>query len=422
MVVRMKTLTTVQRLLTQAKLKLRSWVPYLTHIFAMMRTVVTEEVPTMAVDQANRLYVNEAFVEGLKPLEMAYCLLHEVMHIVLSHCKRFIAYFPQWSEHERYVWNICADLVIQQMLAAHYGLSEPKGIVRIDGCIPGTQTPYLSVPGLRRGLTVEQYVGLLLPIVPVAPPQSSGGPLDPADAGSNSDGVKREYEKETSAAEVAMADHCLREAEKKIKALESSRPGSVPAGLVQSLEARLHPQPDPFDELRHAVARSVASPIGTEEYTYRRINRRQDSDATRRRGVVRMAPECSIIVDTSGSMEGAESKALATIAQGLRKVQRPRVIAYDACLQSAKRISSLSEFTFQGYGGTDMTAAIEQEDREHRPDAIVLVTDGETDWPATRTRARLIVALVKGKPHYSQPPAWARVIDLTQKGGTEYAC
>ena len=183
---------------------------------------------------------------------------------------------------------------------------------------------------------------------------------------------------------------------------------------MRALKCRLHPQPDPFDQLRTAVSRSVASPIGIEEYTYRRLNRRQQQDAARRRGYVRLAPECSIIIDTSGSMEGAESRALTVIAQGLRKVQRPRVVAFDTHVQSAKRISDLSQFQFQGYGGTDMTTAIEDEDREHRPDAIVLVTDGETDWPAKPTRARLIVALVR-RPTYSTPPTWAKVIDLTKE-------
>lgn len=415
----MKTLTTVQRLLTQAKLKLRSWVPYLTHIFAMMRTVVTEEVPTMAVDQANRLYCNEQFMSGLKPLELAYCLLHEVMHVVLSHCRRFKAAVPQWSERERWVWNIAADLVIQQMLEHYHGLHEPKGIIRIDGMVPGTQVRFLDIPGLVRGMTVEAYYSLLLDYAPAQPQEQPGNILDPANAGSNSDGVKRDYEKPMSAAEHAMADHCLREAEKKIEKVESMAPGSVPGELRRALTARLHPQPDPFDQLRSAVSRSVASPIGQEEYTYRRLNRRQDADAVRRRGVVRLAPECSIIIDTSGSMSGDESRALTAIAQGLRKVQRPRVIAFDSHVQSAQRISHLSEFQFKGYGGTDMTAAIEQEDREHRPDAIVLVTDGETDWPSRPTRARLIIALVR-RSSYSTPPSWAKVIDLT-KEATTYA-
>ena len=62
-----------------------------------------------------------------------------------------------------------------------------------------------------------------------------------------------------------------------------------------------------------------------------------------------------------------------------------------------------------------MSLALTEEDRSHAPDVIVLVTDGETDWPATRTRAKVIVALVK-KPRYGSPiPSWMKVIDLTRE-------
>lgn len=413
----MKTLTTVQRLLTKAKLRMRSWVPYLTHIFSMMRTIETDTVETMAVDASNRLYCNPQFMERLLPMEVAYCLMHEVMHIVLSHCKRFVRAFPQWGERERYAWNLGGDLVIQQMLARHFQIHEPKGIIRLDGKIPNTDVRFLDIPGLTAGMTNEQYASLLLPYLPEQPQEDSGNPLDPAKAGSNSDGVAKDYEQPSSAIEQAMVEHCLKEAEDKIERIESSTPGTVPGQLRKSLKVRLHPQPDPFDELRSVVSRSVASPLGVEEYTYRRLNRRQQEDQPRRRGYVRLAPECSIIIDTSGSMQGCESKALTTIAQGIKRVQRPRVVAFDTMCQSAQRISSLSQWEFKGYGGTDMTKAIEDEDTQQRPDCIVLVTDGETNWPAKPTRARLVVALVK-RSTYSTPPSWAKVIDLTKEAPT----
>lgn len=414
----MKTLTTVQRLLTKAKLRLRTWVPYLTHIFSMMRTVETKDVPTMAVDQYNRLYCNPEFMESLSLGELAYCLLHEVMHVVLSHCRRFKAAVPQATERERYAWNVAGDLVIQQMLARLYGEHEPSGIIRIDGCIPNTSVDFLSIPGLSRGMMVEQYFGLLLPHIPPQPQGDGGNPLDPMNAGSNSDGTPREYEKQPTVADCAMVDHALREAEKKIEKAEATSPGSVPGQLRQALKARLHKQPDPFNELRTVITRTVANPAGQEEFTYAVYNRRQQADGVRRRGVRRWSPECTIIIDTSGSMRGYESRALTTIAQGLRRVQRPRVVAFDSQIQEAKRISSLSEFTFCGYGGTDMTAAITDEDRRrpNPPDCIVLVTDGETSWPTQPTRAKLVIALVKGGVTYSQPPSWAKVIDLTKEG------
>ena len=411
----MTTLSTVSKLLSRAKLMLYVWTPYFSHLFATMRTVETTEVPTMAVDQANRLYCNEAFMKTLSKVELAYCLLHEVMHIVLGHCKRLRTMVDVITERERYCWNLAADLVVQQMLFSMWGCHEPMGIVTITGCIPGTETRYLSVTGLRKGMGVEQYYALLFPYIPEQP-APNGSAIDPLNAGSGSDGVPKGYEVAPTVAEQAICEHAIQEAAVEADRQESMNKGSVPGDLMTALKAKMRKQPDPFDVLRSIVSRSVASPIGQEEFTFRRMSRRQRPDGARRKGVVRYAPECSIIIDTSGSMRGYEDRALTAIAQGLRKVQRPRVIAWDSKCQSAKRLTALAQFDFKGYGGTSMDRAVEVEDKEHRPDVIVLVTDGETSWPAKRTRAKLVIALVKEGDCCA--PSWAKLIDLT-KGVTD---
>lgn len=396
--------------------------PYLSHVFSIMRTHSTDKVPTMAVDQDARLYINEGFVETLTPEEVGYCLLHEVLHIVLSHGKRFRMACPSPTERERLCWNIAADLCIQQMLARHIKCAEPKGIVTIDGELLDTGVKFLSIPGLNRGMSTEQYFPLLLPYMPQ---QGGGGgegedeehgPLDPRDAGSNSDGDNKPHEKQSSLVERAMLDEALHEAEREMEEAESQQPGSVPGNLRKTLSTRLRKQPDPFDQLRNVVSRSVASPIGQEEYTYRRLSRRQIPDMARKRGIVRWSPECSIIVDTSGSMSGREEKALTAVAQGLRRVQQPRVCMFDHALQDDKRMSTIANFQWKGYGGTDMTAAIQHADTKHRSDAIVLITDGETNWPTTPTRAKLIIALVGS--HFSPPPAWATVVHCYKEVNT----
>lgn len=410
----MKTLSPLQRTLTKAKIRARVWMPYLSHVFGIMRTHATTTVDTMAVDENARLYVNEEFVATLAPDEVAYCLLHEVLHIVLSHGRRLRAIVPDATERERLCWNIAADLCIQQMLARHLSAREPLGIVTIDGEIPDSKgVKFLSIPGLKRNMSTEQYYSLLLPYLPEQQGGSGEGRpqvLDPSKAGSNSSGEKKPYEKGSTVIEKAMLENALEQAERDMEEAESSQPGSVPGGLRATLSVRLRRQPDPFEELKRVVSRSVASPIGAEEYTYRRLNRRQQDGGVRKRGVVRYAPECVIIVDTSGSMGGREEKALTAVAQGLKKVQQPRVMLFDATIQDDRRMSTIQQFEWKGYGGTDMTAAIELADTKYRPDAIVIITDGETAWPSTPTRARLVVALVAPECAYSKPPAWSKVV------------
>jgi predicted metal-dependent peptidase len=435
--------------LTKAKMLARSWMPYLSHILNSMRTYVGKDVPTMAVDEHGRLYVNEDWIGSLPVKQVAYVLLHEVMHVVLSHAKRRKVAIPVPDQEQCYWWNIAADLCIQQMLARHHRGDEPEVGVKLEGEWQGVK--FRDIPGLRPGMTTEAYFGILLDYFrkqrkkdPAGgsgeqegdqqPDQQGDGqgdeqdqqgggqpaepqPLDPTQCGSGSDGIRRDYEKPSRLADEAVMQGKLQELEQRLEEAERSSPGSTPGEMRMAVTARLHPQPDPFDQLRGIVARSVASPLGAEEHTYRRMHRRQPDNCARLRGVVRMAPECSVILDPSGSRcgGGIQERAMTAIAQGLRKVQRPRVVCFDTQVQDARRISSMKDFQWCGCGGTDMTTAIEQEDREQRPDAIVLITDGETHWPSQPTRARLIIALVS-HPHYSQPPAWAKVVRCYEEG------
>jgi predicted metal-dependent peptidase len=436
--------------LTKAKILARSWMPYMSHILTSMRTYVGPHIPTMAVDQFSRLYVNPDWIQTLSVRQVAYVLLHEVLHVVLSHARRRRQFLPGVTKQQANVWNIAADLCIQQMLARHHRADEPEDGMKIEGELePGV--PFLSIPGLNRGMTTEAYYQVLWDFLNQRPkePGGSGGqeqeqgqqdgdeqdqgdseqeqqpggqsdkPLDPRNAGSGSDGLPRDYEPPSKLADEAMMEGKLRELERRMEEAESAKPGSVPGELRKSVEARLHPQPDPFDQLRGIVAKSVASPLGAEEHTYRRLHRRQADNTARMRGVVRMTPECSVIVDTSGSMScgNIRDKAMTAVAQGLRKVQRPRVVCFDTQVQDARRLTSMKDFQWVGDGGTDMAAAIEQEDKEHRPDAIVLITDGETGWPSQKTRARLIVALCKDPGCYGDPiPSWARVVRCYEEG------
>ena len=52
-------LTDAQRSVTKGKLKARTWMPYLSHIFSIMRLHVTEDVEIAGVDRFGKLAINE---------------------------------------------------------------------------------------------------------------------------------------------------------------------------------------------------------------------------------------------------------------------------------------------------------------------------------------------------------------------------
>jgi len=208
----------------------------------------------------------------------------------------------------------------------------------------------------------------------------------------------------------------LREAE---KALEDMDPhvGSGAGQIRQALKARLHPMPDPFDQLKQAVARTISSPVGTPELTYRKWPRRSLPGKARLRGVERLMPEATILLDTSGSMlsDNVQQKALAIVAKGINRLQNPRIVCCDGAIQSARRVANMNNFQWDGGGGTDMAAGLIYVDKTYQPDSIVIITDGFTDWPKNKLNAKVIVALCR-EEWANHVPKWMTTVHLYRKG------
>jgi predicted metal-dependent peptidase len=238
--------------------------------------------------------------------------------------------------------------------------------------------------------------------------------------GSGADGCPRGYE---DPVEQGWKDreHALTDMlESRIGEAEESSPGSVPGCLREAVGLRLRPQADPFDVLRATVARAVASPVGAPDFTLRKFSRRQQADGPRLRGIKTETPNCVVILDTSGSMHGDRvARAMDVIAKAVRRLRSVKVVCFDAAIHNRKMVTSLGCFQWEGGGGTDMGRAIEQVDKEDRPDAIVLVTDLETPWPQRQPRARVVVAAVDSKEYWlGLVPGWAKLCDVS-KGGAQ---
>ena len=58
-----------------------------------------------------------------------------------------------------------------------------------------------------------------------------------------------------------------------------------------------------------------------------------------------------------------------------------------------------------------MAEALLEVDTKDRPDSIVLVTDGYTEWPHRPTRARVVVALTDDGCR-SAVPGWCKTVPL----------
>jgi predicted metal-dependent peptidase len=517
-------------------------VPYLMHHVYGMVPVETPGIKTMAVDKYGRLYFDPRYVESISEGCGVFSILHEVLHVVLDHCRMAEKHLPKKPTRQQLEdWNIAADAVVNQILSG-FVKDAPAGIVdyRKLGLPPKRSVvEYWHILQQRRQEQEEQdeQDEDTPEMEPSDDPDQSGEgdedmpdmepsdkeqddedmegdgedddvggesesegegdrgadepddesgdeggagedsdsgegdgadhPLDGDDGdgersgdsdreegddandssggeggggddeadegeadgggdgagGSCADGRSRSYELPPDPSYRDREYSLDSELEQAIAEYEASGIGTVPGELKAAVGIRMRPQPDPFDVLRGMVARAIATPVGAPDFTMRRLARKQgDPEGPRLRGVKKETPNCVVILDTSGSMalfgQGSEraAKALDVIGKAVRRLKSVKCVCFDTHLHGRQVVTNARHFKIAGNGGTDMTRAIEQVDKEDRPDAIILITDCETAWPKTKPRARVVVAAV-GRCDYYPIPQWARVCDLTKEGG-----
>ena len=129
-------------------------------------------------------------------------------------------------------------------------------------------------------------------------------------------------------------------------------------------------------------------------------------------------PLLLVVTDTSGSMWTALTRCQGELNDIFRATQSKLFLAEgDTNLTHFATVSALNvaSMTGRGGGGTNMVCVIQEGLRRcpRQPDAVVLLTDGYTPWPAGRLPMPLIVVLIGGSG--IRIPEWAHVVDANQK-------
>ncbi|GAB2732830.1 vWA domain-containing protein [Nocardioides pakistanensis] len=190
--------------------------------------------------------------------------------------------------------------------------------------------------------------------------------------------------------------------------------GTVPGGLVEIADKVLAPSKTPWQQvLASHLRRAVATKSGPFDLDRSRRNRRRHrQEIPSRRGGIRgrvvvpgtytPEPTITVIRDTSGSMGANDIAAVTREVEAIAKRigirgDALRVLDVDAAVhQEVKFRGRKSLEKVAGRGGTSMTVGIEhiENSRGEKPTAIVVLTDGGTDWPETRGRIPVIAAII----------------------------
>jgi predicted metal-dependent peptidase len=364
--------------LAAARLKAAQLQPFLGVALFALSPCSAPGLDTFAVDERWRLFVDPAALDRWSVEEVAGVLLHEVGHVVRFHSARARAQFVDISTAR--LWNIAGDAEINDDLVAD-GATLPAGGVTPRG---------LSLPS---GKMAEFYYHRLKTRRP--------GQLPHVDCGSGAHGVAGSVaavEGQVAGIEAEEADLLRRAVALAIRS-SPRRAGHGGGGWSRWAESMLDPVVDWRRLLAGAIRGSLnAVASGRSDYSYSRPARRHLPGVILP-ALVRRVPTVAAILDTSASVGDRELSAAWSEVLGMMRavgVRRDRVRVWSADTEAHRlQLGTQQRAELIGGGGTNMATAIAVALRE-RPvaDLVIVLTDGETPWPAQQPGRPVIVALL----------------------------
>jgi len=390
---------------------------YLSQALYALIPVASADVARISCDDRWRIYVNPDWLSAAGVPEVGRELAHVVWHLLGDHADRARALGVDGGTWR--AWRLAADLAIGEAL-------DRDALRPRDLPTPGEH-------GYESGLAAEQYFAVeqVLP----APEREEDEPEDDGDehagdgCGSGADGIPRPYELPPDADAAGVDRHDAR-AIRELVAIEfrdhGARRGGLPRGAERWINGVLTPEIPWEPVLAAVVRRALGWAAGRGEHTYSRPSRRAGATP----GIVlpgqhRPVPRVSIVLDTSGSVDDRLlSRALGEIegvVAALGVSDGVTVYAVDADAVATARVRRASDVRLAGGGGTDMRIGILAAQRERpRPDAIVVVTDGYTPWPATPPPGCVLVAALVGRrdgPSLPPTPEWVQRVECLLDDG-----
>lgn len=194
--------------------------------------------------------------------------------------------------------------------------------------------------------------------------------------------------------------------------------GSLPAGVRRIADGILAPpKVDWRRALRAAVRGAVTKAAGRVDYTYGRRSKIQSAMGNViLPGLAGPQVDVAIVADTSGSMGADDLRRVGSETRGVLReaaVQRVWWVPTDSTAADPTRIRSVQSAMDRlvGGGGTDMGSGLAAVGKVRpRVAFTVVITDGDTGWPAAHDPAWGTVLIALTRPSSHAAPAWAKVL------------
>ncbi len=361
--------------------------PHLSGLVAAARVNIDERVPTVGVFATGRMVANPGFIAKLKDNELVFVLAHEMLHLALRTHDRA-------RGSDRMQFNYAHDYIINDMLRAELGFQQiPAGGLDMPGAREKSAEQIMvemrrsaaRMPAKTRVFDGETTTVRRLFQPGTQDGMSAGQPDDAGDVlGEALEQQLFPGEVEQQAAQADAVKQLAARALSLARAMGAMKgmPGLRSGGETQSVDALRGLYRTPWEIALQRWLESVAPG----ERTFTRPSRRGEActdgvlAGRRRQGWM-----LNIVLDTSGSMTAEIPRALGAIADfcdGLG-VDQVRLVQCDTAVTADDSVdpAQLENFHVSGYGGSDLTPAMEYLSRDTAVRAAIVITDGDIEYP-----------------------------------------
>jgi predicted metal-dependent peptidase len=362
--------------------------------------VASTEVTTVSVDRWWRLYFNPEATAAWAPEQWATEFRAEARRLLFEHADRRERAGLD-GEEALGRWQAASDITVR---------SETHRAGHDDWPVPGPMVT--DLPGGHVGMAVEEVYELLR--------QQDFAPV--ALQGSGGHGSRRLWEEPSDASDALgrpearlVCYRCARDAEQVARAK-----GFVAPDMVEWAAGFGRPAVDWRRTLDAAVSRVLAHHAGARDWSYSRPRRHGSSGPFILPGMVAPAqPHVVVVRDTSPSMTmGDDLLSLVTTEVGALLAEKARVTMVDTSSEAAeaRRVTTRRQaYSAQRGQGTDMGAGLAAAANVRpKPHLVVVLTDGETNWPPVKpVHGCGVVVVVFGRGAREQAervPSWARTV------------
>jgi predicted metal-dependent peptidase len=338
---------------------------FFTTLCFSMKHVWSEEVPTAACD-GKKVYWNPAFFMDLANAEeRVFLMLHEVMHAAYLHMDP-VRTAGKCADR----WNIACDHVINLQLIDR-GFTMPTG--------------------KNKGVADSQFIGMNADQVYKLLPDNPGKPnqqdlMDPGEA------------METVRAD--MADVLIRAAVQSKAA--GDKAGTIPGEIDIFLNKLLNPKL-PW----HRILQKYIKSFDKHDYTFKRPNRRFFPKHHLPSLYSETLIDLAVFIDASGSVSDLDFLRFVTEFAGILRMMKPKKMTlgtFDTTVKSTHEIANIADLMavkFTGRGGTNIEPVIHWAN-EHKPQLLLIFTDGHFRFSHTETKIPLIW-LINNHPGFKAP-------------------